>query len=33
MVSLGDTHWGNFNKFANFAKFGKMTWVQRAKTV
>jgi hypothetical protein len=29
MVSLGDTHWGNFNKFANLHQFLKMSRVQR----
>jgi hypothetical protein len=30
MVSLCDTHWGNFNKFA---KFVKMARVERVKLV
>jgi hypothetical protein len=29
MVSLSDTHWGNFNKFSKFAKLVKMARVQR----
>jgi hypothetical protein len=31
MVSLGDTHWGNINKFAKIVKFVKMARVQRVK--
>jgi hypothetical protein len=31
MVSLGDAHWGNLNKFANLHKFLKMARVQRVK--
>jgi hypothetical protein len=31
IVSLCDTHWGNLNKFANFAKFVKMVRAQRVK--
>jgi hypothetical protein len=31
MVSLGDTHWGNNNKFTNLREFLKMPRVQRPK--